>query len=374
MNNEKARLFYLATELRPNLPDKQFMNMIGPWGRVIAAGAEHGLGGCTAALPEASFAQISAIYEQGILSGASPDEQEFRSLLAGVIFEAISENDKLAALEKIRLYSKLHTWVQGNDNGTEEAVLDWDAEVAVPDSTVTGFKPLDELFGGAVMQELYTILAQPEQMKTTTCLAIAKQWKVSGIGPVVMLQTEMAPAPTLLKIRGMGNEVFQKGIDKLYFGGRNTEDGLEWLIDNPDTDRLVIFDSISGHCGQGDSAAERQEYSRILRKLVAVKNASRLVIACSHLKRGVEVAGINDAAGSSVIERLSGCMLQLEKSDTPRPDGLIQMKMNIIKNRWGGHNRPSRYLINPITGETFENDVDAFENTYEPYDAEGEEV
>lgn len=373
--SDKARLFYLAAELRPKLPDKQFMNMLGPWGRVITAGAEHGLGGSTSALPEASFAQISAIYEQGIQSGASPDEQEFRSLLAGTVFDAIAENDRLSALEKMRLYSKLHIWVQGNDNGTEEAVLDWDAEVEVPESTVTGFGPIDKLFGGSLMQELYVLLAQPEQMKSTLCIALARQWKLSGIGSTVMIQTEMAPSTTLMKIRNMGNEVYEKGIDRLYFGGRNTEEGLEWLIDNPDPGRLVIFDSITGHCGQGDSAAERQEYSRIVRKLVAVKNASRVVMACSHLKRGVEQAGINDAAGSSVIERLFGGMAQIEKGDVVRPDGLVPMKLSIIKNRWGGHNRPVRFLFNPVTGETFENDIEVFENNgVTPYDEEGEEI
>lgn len=377
MNDQMSRLFYLATELRPELPDKQFITMLGPWGRVIAAGAEHGLGGSTSALPEASFAQISAIYEQGILSGASPDIDEFRSLLGGVIYEKITENDKLSALERLRLSGKLHNWLQGGDSMTEEAVIDWDADIEVPASTATGFAPIDQLFGGSLMQELYTILAQPENMKTTTVLAIARQWRVNDIGPVVMIQTEMAPAPLVMKIKAMGaNGIYRSGIDRLYFGGRSAESGISWLVENPDPDRLVIFDSIGGHCGQGDTAASREEFSRLYRRLVQVKNASRLVIACGHLKRGIGPgAGINDAAGSSVIERMSGGMLQLAKDDTPRPDGLIQMKMSIIKNRWGGHNRPVRYLINPITGETFENDIEVFENGgVEPYEDEGEEV
>src|SRR6185503_13607521 len=157
-----------------------------------------------------------------------------------------------------------------------------------------------------IPQEVITILAKPEAGKTTMSMAIAHQWRRSDIGPVCMIQTEIAASAIAMKRRQMtrpGEALWRSGVDTMVFGRRGAQQKLDWLEQNPDPDRLVIFDSIGGMCGQGDSPESRNRFAELYDNLVQVKNSSRLVIACGHVKRGVDLVDIESAAGSSAIER-----------------------------------------------------------------------
>ena len=352
-----SRLFYLSCELKPDLPSSQLLNMLGKsWSEVIYAASKYGLGGCTAALPEVSFQQLNSLYETGSDSGATPTVEEFRSMLAGAIYKKIKDSENISDIQQMKLSCDLYTWFNGKDSMSGEGELDFDAKLSIPPFTKTGFWPIDKIHGSrGVPQGVCTLLAKPGVGKTTSAIAIAKNWKEQQIGPVVFMQTELSAPMLCMKIEEMTITtpgLWQSGVDKLVFG-RSVTKTMESLIDNPDPNRLVIFDSVVGHCGQGDTADSRAKFDDLYRTLCELKNASRMCIAVTHVKRGIDIANIEAAAGSSVVERLSDSMIYMSSSDIVRPDGKVTIKVEDLKNRWGRKVTPFKYLFDYTNGNAY---------------------
>ena len=361
-----TRLFYLACELRPALPDKALLSRLGKsWYPIIKAGAEFGLGGASAALPGVSLDQLSNFYMAGAESGAQPHTDEFRGLLAGRLYDAVVSAADLSTIEKIQLVTRLGRWYDGLNSVNGDGEMDWDAEIETPPFTRTGFWPLDAIAGPrGLAQEVCTLLARPEAGKTTLALATAFAWRRNRIGSVVFIQTELAASAMRLKIDGMVrpgerlSDLFRKDEDRLVFGRRAAEAALQRCIDEPDPDRLIIFDSVGGYCGQGDTPESRTRFADLYDLLMQAKNHSRLVLACAHVKRGVDMADIESAAGSSAVERFSGLMFYMSKDPTPRPDGRLEVQLESLKNRYGDHQRKVKFTFDYVTGEAFNEDLD----------------
>lgn len=363
--SDLTRLFYLACELRPALPDKNLLSRLGKsWAPIIRAGAELGLGGATSALPGVNMDQMTNFYMAGAESGAAPHLDEFRSLLAGRLYENITSSTDLSIIEQIELNGRLSRWYNGLNSVNGDGSMDWDASINVPPFTRTGFWPLDRIAGkNGLAQGVVTMVARPEVGKTTMAIATAFNWRRLNIGPVVFIQTELAASVMRMKIDGMAaglgievNDYFRKDVDRLVFGRRAADDAMSELIANPDPDRLVIFDSVGGYCGQGDTAESRVRFADLYDSMVQVKNHSRLVIACAHVKRGVDMADIESAAGSSAVERFSDYLFYITKDPTPRPDGMLDAQFESLKNRYGDHQRRVKFLMNYVTGQAVEED------------------
>lgn len=350
-----SRLFYLACELRPALPDRLLLARLGKgWATIIKAGAELGLGGSTAAIPNVSIEQLSNFYMTGAESGALPHLEEFRALLTGQLYDAIEKAADLSNIEKMQLFVRLGRWYNGLESTNGDGEMSWDAVIETPPFTKTGFWPLDKIAGPrGLPQEVVTLLARPEVGKTTLCLATAFAWRRNDIGPVTFIQTEIAASALRMKIDGMGNpsQLFRKDMDKLVFGRRAAEDALQKCIDEPDPDRLVIFDSIGGYAGQGDTPESRTRYADLFDLLTQVKNHSRAVIAAGHVKRGTTLSDLEMAAGSSAIERFSGVLLYMNKDTTPSPDGTVDVTLESLKNRYDMNQRKVKFSFNYRTGE-----------------------
>ncbi len=357
MNNSiVARLFYGACELRPELPSDVLMSLLGAWSGVIKAAAEYGLGGASQSLAGVSYDQLSGLYEAGIESGSQPDLQEFRSTLAGVLYEKLCASEKKSSLDKISLSGKLDRWLNGNDGQVSDSSLDWDAEVDTPPFTNTGFVPFDRIHGPeGIPQSNGTVLSKPGVGKTTMALATGIKWRQKGIGPVTMIQTEIPPSMLLMKVRAMNaGKVFRKGVDKLVFGVRSAEQELEHIIENPDPDRLLLFDSVSGFCGQGDTPSSRERYGHLYNLLVQAGSANRVVLAFHHVKRGVDLADLESAAGSSAVERFSRSLIYLKTDGLASPSGVVDVGIESLKNSYGERVDSFRFGFNYKTGEVTE--------------------
>lgn len=354
-----GRIFYLACELRPILPEGKLLNHIGKaYAPLIKAGAQYGLGGSAAALPTVNADQLSQLYMIGAESGAGPSIEEFQAALSGVIFDMIMDNAGLSSLDKMDQIAQLQSYAKGRSSHNGNAIIDFDAVVETPMFTKTGFWPLDRIMGEqGVPQEVITLLARPETGKTTMCLSVAHAWRRADIGPVVFIQTELAASAMRMKIDQMGRpgeKLWRSGIDQLVFGRADQE--LKRLIDDPDPNRLIIFDSIGGHCGQGDTPDSRSRFADLYNLLMAAKNQSRIVLAAGHVKRGVDIADIESAAGSSAVERFSGGLVYFAKDPAPFPNGRSSLRIETVKNRYATRVRPFEFMYDYVTGEPFEAD------------------
>lgn len=355
------RLFYMAVELRPDLPNTKLMGLLGKtWGPIIRAGAEHGLAGAAAALPKVSVDQLSSFYMAGADSGATPDLDEFRAALAGRIYDSICGNDSISQLDQIKLAGSLGSWFDGISSAVGDSEMDWDAEVATPPFTKSGFWPLDQIHGSrGIPQGISTVLGAPGAGKTTIALALGIEWRRQNIGPVIMMQTEIPPSPLMMKISEMvGDEkLFRPGIDRIVFGPRNCQQKLERIIENPDPDTLLIFDSITGMCGQGESSESRTRYANLFHDMRQAANVSRMAFMFHHLKRGIDIADQESGAGSRVVEQMSDNLFCLRKDDSPRPDGLSGVKIEALKLRYNGSiARPINFTFDYVKGRAYEGD------------------
>lgn len=361
MSSLLARLFYLSCELRPDLPENKLLNLLGKaWPDMIRSGAQYGLAGSSQALPTISFDQLSNFYMMGAESGATPDLEEFRSALSGAIYERICGNENLSVLDQINMASKLGLWLNGRASQNGDSEIDWDQEVTTPMYTKVGFWPIDQIHSDkGVPQGICTVLSQPGVGKSTIGTGMGLEWRRKNIGSVIMLQTELSPAGMRKKIDGMihpHDKLFRSGIDRIIFGRRQVAQALDTMIDNPDPNRLVLFDSVTGYCGQGDGPDSRTRFAELYDALCQVKNASRLVFAFSHVRRGEDMAHIEMSAGSSAIERFSDSLIYLSSDQVPLPDGRVEIKIESIKNRWDQQQRPFKFLFNYETGQASEID------------------
>lgn len=357
-NSLLSRLFYMAVELRPILPPSAVLNVLGEASvKLIRAGAEHGLAGSVSHMAGVTLDQVANVYAIGADSGATPDLQEFKSALAGAIYEKLCGHADYSNLDKIRLTGKLDTWVNGSASMVADAEYSMDAEIAIPPFTRSGFTPFDQIQGEGFPQDIVLWFGHPGTMKTTFGVTLAKRWKESGIGSVTLIQTELSPALMRMKIDSQvpRGTLFNPETDKMVFGRGGADAKLEWLLENPDPDRLVIFDSLSGYCGGGDGPESRQRFYDVYDKLSQIKNVSRTVVAISHIKRGEgDNVSIESAAGSSAQEKFSGNMIFIKVDDAPRPDGLVEARLATVKNRYAQKQRPVKFLYDFRTGDTFE--------------------
>ncbi len=358
--SKMCRIYYLAAELKPDIPNKKLLSLLGNgWSQLITAGSLYGLAGTSAAVPDCSFDQLVNFYEQGASSGATPNMEEFRATLASVIYEKLCGND-LPVLDKVKLSGQLDKWFSGKDSANGSGVVDFDSEAEFPMFTHTGFAPLDSIAGeNGVPQELISILGKPEVGKTSIALAIAHQWRRNNIGPVSFIQTELSHSAMKLKIQGQalpGEKLWRSGEDRLIFGNRAASEELERCEENPDGNRLIIWDSTTGTCGTGDSPEGRLRYVSLYENLMRVKNSSRMVIACGHVKRGQDETNIESAAGSAIIERLSGLIVCIDKEEGSRPDGTYDIRIQTVKNRYAGRVRPFTFAFDYVTGQAMDAD------------------
>jgi hypothetical protein len=104
---------------------------------------------------------------------------------------------------------------------------------------------------------------------------------------VSFIQTELAPSAIRMKFDGMteGERLWVKGEDLMVFGRRGAQQELERVIAEPHPDRLIVFDSVGGHCGQGDTPESRNRFAELYDLLMQAKNVNRMAVAAAHVKR-----------------------------------------------------------------------------------------
>lgn len=349
MSEAMERLLFLAAETRPAMPPTSLLKFLGPWGDLYSVVAANGLLGAVETLSGTDYAQLTEMYARGVGCGASPRPEEFYHGLTLAIGEALC-NSELPITDRMKMFAKLDAWYEGRSSGGQNAVLGFDAEVEAPAFTLTGWWPLDRVAGSKGMpQDVITIISAPGTGKTTIGCGLAADWKRNVGGPVMMFQTELGPS----MMRRYTDAALRPGEklwtpeDKIVYGSYAVQEQLDWCICNPDPDRLIIFDSVSSFCGDGSDAASRTRYFKAYQDLMAVKNASRMAVAMTHTKRGVDpdTDNMESSAGSASIERFSGLLLYLTPLERGE-QGTRELSLKPLKNRHDQLGRPVKFLMN----------------------------
>ena len=348
-----ARLMAIAVQLQPTLPEASIVKLAtGPFANLLTVAAKYGLMGASTALGDTSMAQLELFFEQGSDSCVEMTQNEFSLGIAHLADTALSESD-IPFIDKLKLQHKIHTYVTGSQSYNGNEVLDFDSPATTPLFTTSGFDPIDVALGEGMPQEVNMILGKPACGKSTVGISIAISWR-KNVGPVTFLQSELPHSAMRMKIdqQTNGAKIWVAGEDKLVYGHRNIEQELVRLCEEGDQDRLIIIDSVTGMCGDGSNPANRDKYTNLMMLLSAAKNSNRAVLAFTHIKRGVtDLADIEDVAGSAFVERLSGSMIQARKGEYMSRDGRGEVKLDVIKNRYGALRPTLTFMYDFLTGE-----------------------
>lgn len=322
---EIARIFFLAAELKPTLPDFKLMRCLPPkYNELITSAAKNGV-----ASGVANYDQLATLYEAGARFGIEPTVIEFRSLLTIMLREEIEKRD-MQIEERIDLMDRLVRFYKQGISYIAQVHRTFNSPAPKMAIFSTGFDPLDIVLGGSTVTEVTTIVATTGTGKSYISLAIAAGWRH---GSVWFYDPENGESLMLTRTESIDRDITYDD-KKLIFGFYNPEQILEDLRDNPDPGRLVIMDSLHFVCGTGRTPDSGARYERTYNAAVAMKQHCKNIIITTQVKRGADGDSIDSASASSCIEHHSGAMIHLSKG-LPLGDGTYEYRMFCSKNRNG---------------------------------------
>lgn len=345
-----ARLYYLACELSPILPDNKLLRLLSPkYVELLQSATLNGI-----ASNQVGYEQLAAIYEIGAKVGIEPSEKEFRSALSAMLTEALNANDKLSLDDNMHLRSRLLNYYKTGTSFITPVRCSFKTKVPPLAYFKTGFEPLDEVLGGGTVTEVTTIVANPGTGKSYITLGIANGWKY---GSVLFYDPENGQALMLNRANQMDDNEDSPDNKEFIFGHYDPEEILEYLVDNPDPGRLVIMDSLHFVCGTGRTPDSGLKYEKAYQCAVAMKMYCKLIIITTQIKRGADGDSLEAGAASACIERHSGAQINLSKKERLE-DGYYKYRMYCSKNRNGVggteiefafdyEKAKSRYIIRP---------------------------
>jgi len=326
------RLVYLAAKLGPEATKMpRELKKILPNFELYETVAKEGINAAAIAL-EIPRAQLKKLHDRGKLGGDGT-MSEFRLMVA----EELLENaiDDLPLTQRLSLTAELQRFVERKDDELvqiEEMSMSEIEEGEVIPKFLTGFTPLDLcLQGGGAYQGIVIVMAPPGTGKTSIMLSIMEgihnehpDWEKFFFEMEIPRSLMAARISPLIKRNPF------KQTDKLFTGSIPIED-IEKKLDefSNSEDRVVFVDGPDAMPGLG-SESRRIELGHIYRRLVKIKERSRLVVVSSQPNR----AGSGNLQMSSLAESWEKAWYADMIIGVNAP-GVGRMRLKCLKNRFG---------------------------------------
>lgn len=329
---EIFRLYYLAVELRPTLPNTKLMNILPrKYADLIYSGVRDGLGSMLA-----GYETLAASYMRGASSGVTASEREFKSLITALIHRELSSKTDIRLEDQIQLQGALASYYQSGTSIIKQKRVKFNTKSSPLAKFSSGFEPLDVVLGGALLKGVITLLGIPSMGKTYIAQAIANSWQH---GSVWFCEPEVGE--DLILDRQDNIAGFDLESKEYFFGHYSPEAMLDMVQEEPDENRLIVWDSLHVICGTGSTPESRNKYERAYETAIRLKAHCKLLIITTQVKRGNSGDEIDSGAASSCIERYSDAQINIRK-ELLLPDGCNQVRLFCSKNRMG----PGGGLVN----------------------------
>lgn len=337
------RLYYLAEQVKPELPPRKVYNLLPPNWRDMIESGKRGIGdGATNSDQEINLWQRGAEAGEGI----EPSEQEFRNRIVDEIYDVLERDSKLTRKQKMDCAATLHNYLHNlKANSVEKATITFNDKARALDRFTTGTWALDEVISPelddladgekpGLIREVITLQGHTGTGKTSLALAIAANWPH---GQVTMYQPEVSKELMLSKI-GKMSKTWDKNLPPIVECGNYDPDViLDKLRETGgDPNALLIFDSLTFIGGKGDNPENRAKYERFYRAFVAMKEYVKLVLVTVQLKEGATGQSAYDSYGGSNIPEGSGAVVSFWRNvHYPNANGDHQLTFFGAKNRMG---------------------------------------
>lgn len=347
---ELSRLVYLAAKYRSTFP--RTLKRYIPHADLLSDVAQLGIEG-TKVNMGVEMPSLEEHFRFG--QDFSPDpgsDDEFRIRIARVVDNAITYHyrDDLSITERTRLYRNLDDFVIGGNLeliGKSEASLEGDTEdVASIMKWKTGLDFLDRAFVDGAYQGLHIIMGNPGTGKTSTLLllmamlrrqqAASSLWYFSLETPLDMVRWRMTPLRQDTKF---------VQDDRIVAGMTPVSEVLERIRDNPDPNRIILYDGPDVMSGGGDG--RRFVLEDIFRELVQVKQACKAVFVPSQPRRGENQGmSLESVAEAWAKAWYSDTVFGIERLPHNTDGGDHRLKISNFKNRFGPMGKTVYYNIN----------------------------
>lgn len=325
-----ARLLFLLQNNRLEIP-KDLVKYVpgGDWIQEVLSN------GPSASPVNTNF--IEALMEQGGSLGRG-SIREAIGLMKKIVDQSIMQSDSLGVNERIKIYRKLEQLNHSSGLVTEEVDLNNPSgeEIQKWDS---GFSPIDRVFGG-MYQAIIMVMAPPGLGKTSIMLSMMESLRAADYdGSLWYIENEI---PRLM-MEGRMNPIFGRTKfderDRLICGPWSARSILEEVMDNPDPNRIIFFDSpdVISAPGEGKRFYLEAEYQT----LIEVKRRSALVVVSSWPNRSARRVEHQYATSEAVAKSwYSDMILGINPgydSETLTVDqkGFATLSLMNLKNRFG---------------------------------------
>lgn len=328
-----SRLVFLASELHIAIPSAIVKNV--HQGDLIQSIASEGLHGA-ASTYSISVEQLENLRWQGSQVGPA-SEQEYRNLLVKQAVLNLEENRHDIHITKymamMRQVTDFYFIESGNLIENESVALDeiHNIELGSVDRFGSGFEPFDMITGG-FYQGIFMMTGKTGHGKTTAMLALMKYLRQNNmVDEQIFYETEIPLKMMKYKLR-MIKDVFSSK-DILRCGHANIDMMIEHAKENPNPNRVIYIDSpdvMAGGTGEG----KRFYLESIYRKLIMLKDLSKMVVVASQAKQKGNDIELESASDSFDKTRYTDCMMGWKRLRV-LPDGYSIIRVNTPKNRFG---------------------------------------
>ncbi len=333
-----SRLIYLADFLRIPVP-KSILRLI-PSGDIIGSIVSVGIKS-TALEMRIEESQLMNIYNEGKgKDELKASEHEFRILLGIMAEETLIHNENLTITERMTKRVEIAEFVMANRSQLIEyeeislgGDIDWNT-VELP-TFATGFQPLDLLTGGGLAQTLVTLMARPGEGKTSTLLTIMGALRKTNVcSSIWYFSLEMPKQMMLYRAKPLLTSIeFIDGKDRFFCGQYPPSEVLRLINEDPDPDRVIIYDSPDALGGSGE---RRFVLEDIFRDLVQIKTNSKCVLTASQPRRADgQNLRIDSVAESWQKAWYSDMILTLVDLGRNPNTGMNHLSLATVKNRFG---------------------------------------
>lgn len=342
---ELPRLYRLAVDLKPNLPDQRLMKLLPKtWGNVISSGAIDGLGsGIT------GYDQLERIYMEGAENGIEPSFNEFKSLLCNQIRkQLIEKNADLNLREVTKYWALLDDYYNRDDKALKQEKFNYNDPAPEFMTFSSCFLPFDEIIKAdgenpGVTNGTVTLIGITGTGKSKLALAFTDLW---NYGPSFMFDPENGKARTMSRIKKLNKDHNEKYG---FVGEYSADEVYNICADANDPNLLLVVDSMHAICGDGDDFNSRAMYREWYKMFNAVMigGYAKLVLNTTQVKRNDDGKSISSAAGSRNIENWSSFLLFAEKgSALPGPPKTAYHEVTLYgnKNR-DGSSKPVKFVF-----------------------------
>jgi GTPase SAR1 family protein len=318
-------LYILHTNQELRVP-KELIRYI-PGGQWVQQVGEYGAGAT-----DVNISMVEALLAEGEKLGPG-DSKEGVIILQKMVDMTLRNETKLTTNQRLKVYRMLEGLRAIMSEQTVEIDLSDPGEIEEIPKFDTGFQPFDAVTGG-FYQGIFLLMGPPGSGKTSLMIALMETLRKNDYeGSLLFLENEI-PASMM---KGRFSHVFRrtkfKKGDKLICGPWNAHHILAWVKDNPDPNRVILFDGpdviIGGDASQGTKAFIADEYIT----MIEMKSYCKAIIASGWPNRkSNQVAHFNDVGDAVEKARYADCIIGIN----PMANNTLQLLG--LKNRFGPPN------------------------------------